>query len=50
MGKTSFIIGADNLRKYAKDVGRENLLHILRLDVTNDDSVYSAKVTFIVFL
>ena len=42
--KISFVLGADNLRKFARKVGREDMLHILKLDVTNDDSVHNAKV------
>ena len=37
-------LGADSLKQFAKDIGKEDALHIVRLDVTKDASVNDAKV------
>ena len=36
--------------EYAKGVGKKDLLHIVKLDVTKDDSVNQAKVSIIFVL
>ena len=41
-----FITGAEKLKQYAKELGRGEDLYILKLDVTKDESVNDAKVTF----
>ena len=39
-------LGAESLKQRAKELGKEELLHIVRLDVTQDESVENAKVRF----
>ena len=39
-------LGAESLIQHAKDLGKEDLLHIVRLDVTRDESVANARVRF----
>ena len=36
--------------EFAKGVGKKDLLHIVKLDVTKDDSVHQAKVSIIFVL
>ena len=40
------LIGADKLKQYAKEIGRDDVLHVLKLDVTKDESVNDARASY----